>query len=856
MKNSSIKRLILIGAIVASLALFTLSYLVASNVFDRVLTQNAQKSALTLSQLTFDKMYEIMSQGWNRQQLNAFLEETQQAYQRSNIEIDIYRSDVVKAIYGEIDQDIDPQIQQWIQPVFEDGTDQVHAIKNIRVSLFPQKAEARCLSCHANAKEGDVLGIMHISQDLGQEINEAKSQFFLFFLMLLPLPILMAYLIGLKLTSVLNTAINTLREQVQNIHKVRDLKSIQPALILSEYREFQQLGQEFQALAEKLQTVAVDRDILEFEIQLLDKFIITSEVVKDWKEHINYLINEITKILPLYALFVVFRTDDEQRFAMEIFWAGRPTPKMKKAFEDSACKQIEGHPILRLDPTIDIHHSIANEERDLSEHVLDLELQTKSLMLETPKIGGVVGVGVQSLIDQDLTRTMVIESILTTLINVVGSIKAINKYTHDLEYYATRDPLTNLFNQRVFNEMLAYEKGRAERKNYKFSMMVLDFDNFKNVNDRFGHAFGDVMLQTFANRVHDVLRPGDVFGRYGGDEFVILLPETDIEQAFVVANRIIKAVREIEKVTDQGQKAHVTCSIGIANYPDHAQSTKELFVVADNMMYKSKHTGKDQISIPTQDELYDLYHRNTAKTSFLLDVLDNENWIEAHFQPILTTASPDKIEVHELLMRIRHDGELVVANDFIDVAESMGIVNKLDYILIKQAFKKIHETGYQGLLFINLSPKAMILNEFINRVKDLAQDYDIHPNRIVFELTERETVRNIALLEKFVRDLKFEGFRFAIDDFGSGFSSFQYLKHFPIDYLKIEGEFISSMLTDRIDHAFVKSALALADSIGIETIAEFVESQEILDEVNKLGIHYAQGYFVGRPQAEFLDRFK
>ncbi|HEY9018901.1 EAL domain-containing protein, partial [Thiomicrospira sp.] len=134
------------------------------------------------------------------------------------------------------------------------------------------------------------------------------------------------------------------------------------------------------------------------------------------------------------------------------------------------------------------------------------------------------------------------------------------------------------------------------------------------------------------------------------------------------------------------------------------------------------------------------------------------------------------------------------------------------------------------------------------------QEFEISPNCVVFELTERETVRNISLLEKFVRDLKFEGFRFAIDDFGSGFSSFHYLKHFPIDYLKIEGEFISNMLHDRIDHAFVESAVALAQSIGIETVAEFIEDRETLEAVKKLGIHYAQGYFVGFPAADFMQQ--
>ncbi|MDY0135621.1 MAG: bifunctional diguanylate cyclase/phosphodiesterase [Thiomicrospira sp.] len=849
----SIQRLILAGAMLASLALFGLSYLVASHVFERILTQNAQKSAVTLSQLTFDKMYEIMSQGWNREQLNQFLEETQRAYSRSDIRLEMYRSDLVREIYGDIQQTVPKDLQAWITPVFQHGEATVHAHNDVRISLLPIKAEARCIGCHANAQPGDVLGIMHIEQNLGSEISEAKTQFFWFFLMLLPLPMLMAYFIAKRLTQVLNRAINSLHTQVQSIQKVRDLKTIQTDSGWTTYKEFEPLGVELQALAEKLQTVAVDRDILEFEIKLLDKFIITSEVVKDWKEHICYLINEMTKILPMYALFVVFRTDDEERFAMEIFWSGQPTPTMKKLFEEAAYRQIENHPILRLNPTIDIHHSITNESHQLVEDLVEIDLQTKSLLLETPKIGGVVGLGVQSLVSKDLTRSMVIESILTTLINVVGSIKAINKYTHELEYYATRDPLTNLFNHRVFNEMLDYEMERSTRKNYPFSLMVMDFDNFKNINDRFGHAFGDIMLQRFATDVHDVLRPGDVFGRYGGDEFVALLPETSIEQAYSVAQRVLDAVHQIEEQAHNHQKVHIACSIGLASYPEHASSSKELFVVADNMMYKSKHIGKDQISVPTDDELHELYHRNTEKTSFLLDVLENEDWIEAHFQPILSIShSEPSIEVHELLMRIRHKGKLVTANEFIDVAESMGVVSKLDYILIKQAFRRMRDEAYEGLLFINLSPKAMILNEFINQVKLLAQDFGIQPQRIVFELTERETVRNISLLEKFVRDLKFEGFRFAIDDFGSGFSSFHYLKHFPIDYLKIEGEFISNMLNDRIDHAFVESAVALADSIGIQTVAEFVEDRATLEAVKKLGIHYAQGYFIGRADLNFL----
>lgn len=852
-KKTSIRKIILLGALTASLLIFIGSYFFSSKLFENSIVENNHRVAVTFSRLTFDNMYQIMSEGWTREQLTQFLEKTQKTYKLSNINIDIFRSEVVSKQFGSIPQNLEkfPKLKKRLDQVFLDKKPLSLTDDTILDSLFPLKAEKKCLVCHTQAKVGDVLGVMHFRQDMGQVISDANQRFLFFFLLLLPLPIFVAYLITLKLGGFLEKVIVSLHEKIESIHKVRDLKQIQPVDIFSEFEELEKLGMEFEKLSDKLQMVAVDRDILEFEIKLLDKFIITSEVVRDWKEHVNQLIVEITKILPIYGLFVVFRTDDEERFGMEIFWSGVPSEKMKKHFEALAEEQILEHPILKLNPKIDIHHSISDENLTLKDDHLDIETQAKSLMLEQPRIGGVVGIGVQAM-GQDLTRTIVIESILTTLINVVGSIKAINKYTHDLEYYATRDPLTNLYNRRVFHELLDYEIQRADKHDYHFSLMMIDCDNFKIINDRYGHAFGDQMLQALTSKVEEALRNEDVFARYGGDEFCILLPETDIEQAHVIAQLIMDEIHRIEEIHPSGEKVHLTCSIGLANYPEHADSAKDLFIVSDNMMYKGKRNGKNQYCFPDEDELAELYRSNTEKSAFIMQSLADEDCIEPHFQPILSFENSNNIQVHELLMRIRKDDKLISAGEFIDIAENMGVVHQLDYLLIKKAFTKMQQQNYQGLMFINISPRALILNEFINKVKELAREYEIQPNHIVFEITERETVRNISLLEKFVRELKFEGFMFAIDDFGSGFSSFHYLKRFPIDYLKIEGEFISNMLNDRIDFAFVESAVTLAKSIGIETVAEFIESEEVLQAVRKCGITMAQGYFIGKAEAEFL----
>jgi len=243
----------------------------------------------------------------------------------------------------------------------------------------------------------------------------------------------------------------------------------------------------------------------------------------------------------------------------------------------------------------------------------------------------------------------------------------------------------------------------------------------------------------------------------------------------------------------------------------------------------------------------EVFRKAGEKVIMIQNALDQQR-IVPYFQPICD-ARTGKIVIHELLMRIQLDDQVVNANDFIAEAENMGIAHKMDYQLIEKAFTEIRRQDYQGMLFVNLSPKALIVGEFATHVSRLAAQYGIAPSRIVFEITERETVRNLTLLEKFVLDAKVQGFSFAIDDFGSGYSSFQYIKCFPVDYIKIEGEFVRNMLHDEVYLAFIKSIVTLAKELKIKTVAEFVEDAEILKAVSGLGIDYAQGYHISRPSA-------
>jgi diguanylate cyclase (GGDEF)-like protein len=716
---------------------------------------------------------------------------------------------------------------------------------------YPFKAEAKCHACHPTVQEGDVLGVLTIRDDLRGPRDTLLRKFILIFLFLSPIPFLMSLVIAHSANKRIGAAVNLLHDKVRSVNTVSDLTTLQLENQHLGFRELDDIFGEFGKIVARIKDVAVGKEMLEFEIKVLERFIITSEAIRDWKERVGYLLSEVNKVMQAYAIFCIFQIEEEA-YDIEVFWASPPAASTEAIMEEIIRQRVNQEKF-PLDPSgaIKVIHNVVNANVASLELDRDeIELQTKSLFLDMPQIGGVVGIGVQSQVAADPIRSLVINGILTTMLNVVGSIKAIYKYTKDLEYYATRDPLTNLFNQRIFWELLGYEVGRAERHGYEFGLLVIDLDNFKYVNDTHGHFVGDKFLAQVADTIHECLRQGDMLARYGGDEFTVVLPEADHEQVYMVASRIRDALEHMIVVTADETKIRGTASIGMAIYPTHAQSPKDLFLFADNMTYKAKSIGKNCIIVPTSEDVVEVFQKCSEMSRILLQALEEKRVIP-YFQPIVTTDSQE-IVCHEVLCRVEIGDKIIPAAEFIEIAEKLGIVSKLDRILMEKVFEKVQQMGYDGYLFINLSPKSLILKEFVPTIIKLARTYQIQHEKVVFEITERETVKNMTLLESFVADLRLEGFKFAIDDFGSGFSSFQYIRRLPIDFVKIEGMFVRNMLNDPKDMAFVKTLAVLAKEFGIQTIAEYIESKELLEAVHSLGIDYAQGYHTGKPTPEII----
>jgi EAL domain-containing protein (putative c-di-GMP-specific phosphodiesterase class I) len=270
------------------------------------------------------------------------------------------------------------------------------------------------------------------------------------------------------------------------------------------------------------------------------------------------------------------------------------------------------------------------------------------------------------------------------------------------------------------------------------------------------------------------------------------------------------------------------------------------------MLAQAKTSGTDHLSFPSERDNIELLRDLSETNIMILEALHSrrQKRLVPYFQPIVSVTDRSVL-AYEVLTRIVMNGRVIPAADFITAAENMGAIGRIDYQLIEQAFTIVKERSYPGTLFLNLSPKAMVIREFLPTVRSLFRQYGIDPASMVFEITERDTVKNLRLIEEFVHKLRDEGFRFAIDDFGAGYSSFQYLKSFSIDFLKVDGEFIRNMRgSGSIEKEIVASIAGLANRLGIKTIAEYVETEGIMGEVQNAGIHYAQGYYIKHPSPD------
>ncbi len=439
----------------------------------------------------------------------------------------------------------------------------------------------------------------------------------------------------------------------------------------------------------------------------------------------------------------------------------------------------------------------------------------------------------------------------------IGQLWIYEDVTHErqtaaqLAYLAERDSLTGLYNRHYFEHELDRQLADCERSASMGALLFFDLDEFKAVNDHFGHRAGDALLIRLAGELNTMVRRNEVLARLGGDEFALLVAHTTREQTEQLAERIVRAISAIPYRFD-GHPLRLTCSVGVAFYPEHGADAESLIAHADAAMYQAKQAGKNAWRI------YDA--QADASPSLVTHLTWNERIDRAlrdglftlHFQGVYRLAD-NRLSHMEALVRMR-DAEvpdhLILPGRFIPVAEKSGRIVEIDRWVLRECVRLLARRPRLPALAVNISARSLGNATLPAFILQTLKAHEVEPQRLIIELTETSAVTDLTDAQRLIEVLYDAGVAVALDDFGIGFSSFAYLKHLPVHWIKIDGMFIRNLYQDRDNQTIVRAIAEVARGMGKRTIAEFVEDEITLQMLRDMGIDCVQGYILDRPRAD------
>ena len=422
-----------------------------------------------------------------------------------------------------------------------------------------------------------------------------------------------------------------------------------------------------------------------------------------------------------------------------------------------------------------------------------------------------------------------------------------------LEYLATHDSLTGVYNRREFERRLQSGLLRAQNYNSDLTLLYMDLDQFKVVNDTCGHKAGDLLIKQLSQKLDAVVMGKGILARLGGDEFGVLLEGDNAQMAYLLANKLLNTVQEFRFIWEN-RIFTLGISIGQVPWQPNINSPEQLLSMADSACYLAKERGRNQVhTYAAQDKHMQRYESEMSWVSHINHALEN-NSFELYYQHYQALSKPIEGHHYEILLRMRDQkGNIVLPSTFLPAAERYNLTGNIDRWVVENYFCWLADNPQHKAelmrVSINLSGHSLADKELKLFVLNAFEKYKIPYTKVCFEITESMAILKIDETLEFINTFHKLGCLFALDDFGSGFSSYSYLKNLPVDQVKIDGSFVKDILVDPIDMAMVNSIKDVAKAMGMETVAEFVESTEIMVELGKMGVDFAQGYGVAKPHA-------
>lgn len=422
--------------------------------------------------------------------------------------------------------------------------------------------------------------------------------------------------------------------------------------------------------------------------------------------------------------------------------------------------------------------------------------------------------------------------------------------TRELEFQANHDSLTGIWNRYYFENRLKQLVDRAQLGKATHALVYMDLDQFKIVNDTCGHAAGDRLLCELTTNLTAVLRPGDVLARLGGDEFGLLVVNADQEESLNVAKRVYSFFQN-SAFYYENRAFPVRASIGYVFIDERSMNVSEVLSAADMACYSAKDGGRNGLNIYSEENVHIAQQQEDMNWLPRLEKALKEDLFVLYVQAVADTKTQE-IKHYEFLLRLQGDnGELILPNHFIQAAERYDLMKAVDQWVVKAATEFVathHQAlGGQCSYSINLSGQSAADASFLPYVEQCIEDAGIDASSLWFEITETAAITHFQVAVELFQKLRSLGAKVALDDFGSGLSSFGYLKNLPVDVIKIDGQFVRNIENDLIDQAMVRAIHQVSTTMGIESVAEFVESDAALKQLAEIGVNLAQGYVIAKP---------
>ena len=435
---------------------------------------------------------------------------------------------------------------------------------------------------------------------------------------------------------------------------------------------------------------------------------------------------------------------------------------------------------------------------------------------------------------------------------VIQDVSNTRKLTNQLSYQASHDALTGLYNRRKFENHLQDVLINVEYEDRCHVLLYLDLDQFKIVNDTCGHIAGDELLQQLPLLFHKVLRSGDVIARLGGDEFGVLLENCSLDKAIVIADKIRQQIKDFRFVWEE-KTFEIGVSIGAVGINAENAEMSQILSSADIACYAAKDGGRNRVHVYEESDVVVAQRHGEMHWTARITKAMEEDRFTLYRQDIVNVEN-DVIEHVEVLIRmIGEDGSIILPGAFLPAAERFNLMIPIDRWVISNVFKLIGECKIKyadeplAMVAINLSGDSLSDDGLLDFIYSEKEKHQVSLDQICFEITETVAISNLTQAVSFIDELKQHGCKFALDDFGSGLSSFAYLKSLPVHYLKIDGSFVRDISKDKIDKAMVKSIQQVAEAMNLKTIAEWVEDEQTLNILNELGVDFAQGNYIASP---------